>query len=372
MNDIISRKKAHLDICINSDVESNKSFFSSIFLSHYSLPELDYEAIDTSSEFLGQKIRYPIFISCMTGGSEEAYSMNKKFAKVAEEFGIPVGLGSIRVLLENPRLLAEFQLKKIAPSVPLLANLGAVQLLDMKNTTVLDSVLSELQADALVFHLNPAQELCQRHGARNFQGIQEALREYIAKSTVPVIVKETGMGLHPSEMQYLLGIGARYVDIAGAGGSNWAKIELMNNAQGYHYQQEQAFASYDHWGHPSVLLLLLSYGMEGRLASGGIRNARDVLISLVLGSKAVGIALPIVRAAAKSIEVLREYISMLTQQLKQFMLLSKARNVKEVSALPFWMNADLQFALLSYSRAMGLVLPEKVNKQVLRSNTTWN
>ena len=176
MIDIFKRKNEHLQICINNNIEVHNTLLSTIHPIHRSLPELNIDEIDTSTLFLKQKIQYPFFISCMTGGSRKAYTMNKRFAEVAEYFGIPVGLGSIRILLDNNSILSDFQLKSIAPSVPLLANLGAAQLLSIHIDEIQD-ILRSLKADAIVLHLNPAQELCQENGERNFRGLQEAIHE---------------------------------------------------------------------------------------------------------------------------------------------------------------------------------------------------
>lgn len=370
MSTVLSRKRNHLEICVNNEVETQDTLLSAIHLAHHALPELDMEEIDTSTRFLGYKIRSPFFISCMTGGPVESYEINKRLAEAAEAFGIPVGLGSIRVLLDDHSLLPDFQLKKIAPSVPLLANLGAAQLRSIKEDE-LKSILKELKADALVFHLNPAQELCQKHGERKFRGIQEAIREYIHQSEIPVIVKETGMGLHPDELQMLLGMGVAYVDLAGAGGTNWARIELQSYAdseiQESETLQDLYFNSFDHWGHPTALLLLASYGMDKRIASGGIRSARDILVSLVLGAEVAGLALPMLRAAWKSSALLHRYLQILTGQFSQLMLLTGARNIKEIAEMPFWLEPRIQNILLSYCESLNINLSAKVKTRCLNA-----
>ncbi len=363
MSDIFKRKNEHLHICINDNVETHDTLLSTIHPIHRSLPELTIDEIDTSTIFLKQHIHYPFFISCMTGGSRKAYTMNKRFAEAAQQFGIPVGLGSIRILLENNALLPDFQLKNIAPSVPLLANLGAAQLLSI-HISELQDMLKELKADAIVLHLNPAQELCQENGERNFRGIQEAIHEYIHQSEVPVIIKETGMGIHPKEIQLLLGYGASYVDIAGAGGSNWARIELQryasNTVQKNKVLQKSYFAAYDNWGHPTGLLLLASYGIERRIASGGIRNAHDILVSLLLGATMAGLALPIVRSASISQKALETFLSTISSQLKQLMLLIGAKKVKDIVSCPLWIEPSTQMQLHAYCKATGCSMPDAI------------
>ena len=185
---------------------------------------------------------------------------------------------------------------------------------------------------------------------------------YIHQSEIPVIIKETGMGIHPKEIQLLLGYGATYIDIAGAGGSNWAKIELQryvsSTIKKNSLLQKPYFSSYDIWGHPTGLLLLASYGMKNCLASGGIRNAHDILVSLLLGVNAVGLALPIVRSAAKSQKVLMQFLSIISSQLKQLMLLVGARTVKDLMSCPIWIEPSTQAQLRAYCKAVGSEVPD--------------
>ncbi len=363
MSNTIARKQEHLDICLRESVETHQTFLSTIHLSHQALPELDLEEIDSSTVFLGQKTAYPFFISCMTGGSTQGRVLNMLFAELAEEFGIAVGIGSIRVLLENDSLFSDFNIKRVAQSVPVMANLGAAQLLSIDKTELF-SVLNALYADALVLHLNPAQELCQEHGARNFRGIKEAIHECIHMSPVPVIVKETGMGMHPNEIKSLLSFGAKYVDIAGAGGTNWSWIELIRafSQEGQELELERNkdayLGSFENWGHPTALMLLANYGTPGLLASGGIRNARDILVSLALGAQSVGLALPFVQAAKDGRDSLKRCLDNLGTQVRQLMLLCGAKSVSDLSRVPFWLDAKTQVMLQSYCGATRTEVPK--------------
>ncbi len=350
---ISQRKQAHLDICLNEDVECGATELDAVHLVHHALPEIDVCDVDTSMSFLGHRISAPLFISCMTGGSSNAYDYNKRFAEAAERLSIPVGLGSIRVLLEHEEMLTEFQLKRIAPSVPLIANIGAAQLRTTPFNALADLV-SALQADALAVHLNPAQELCQAQGERSFAGIFEALRAYIAYSAVPIIVKETGCGIHPQEAQALLGIGARYVDIAGSGGTNWALVELLREKE--HAATRTSRETFSRWGNPSALLLLALYGTQNVIASGGIRSAHDIAVSLALGAEAVGLALPVLQHA-QSVDALVAYLSTLIADLQKLFVLSKARKVQDMRTARLWLDPALLDKLTLFCAACGVQVP---------------
>lgn len=188
---------------------------------------------------------------------------------------------------------SHFALKTHAPDVPLLANIGAVQVRDL-DPARLDDIVKRLDADALVIHLNPGQELFQPDGDRDFQGVRDGLARFIARAPYPVIVKETGFGIAPDESSFFLDAGAAYVDIAGAGGTNWISVEAYRD-------NEAALAiarEFDNWGHPTAQLLAVSPVSSGRiLASGGIRSGMDVAKALALGATSCGLALPLARAA---------------------------------------------------------------------------
>lgn len=289
------RKAQHLSICLDGgtyQVETSRTRLDEVHLVHQALPELNADTVDDSADFLGHPIDMPVFISSMTGGSAGAYQVNKDLATVAGELGIPVGMGSIRILLRKPEVIDHFRLKRYAPNVPVFANIGGVQLPEVAHTEVY-RLLEELAVDAVAVHLNPGQELVQPGGDRDFTGIREAIAAFTAASPVPVIVKETGFGIHPGEIARLHAAGVAAVDVAGAGGTNWNRVE------GYRQDDDSIAAAareFDDWG-LSTALILAALGREQRgvFASGGIRNGTDVLKALVLGADAAGMALPFVR-----------------------------------------------------------------------------
>ncbi len=351
---ISERKQAHLDICLKESVERGSTEFQNIHFIHNALPEMQLSDVDTSLSFLEHTISAPIFISCMTGGSSNAYEYNKRFAEAAEQLRIPVGLGSIRILLEHKELLKEFQLKTIAPSVPLVANIGAAQLRTIP-FKALNDIIAKLHADAIAVHLNPAQELSQIQGELSFTHIFETLRSYVSKSTVPIIVKETGSGIAPQEAKALLDIGVRYVDIAGSGGTNWAVVELLRA----HEKEENCNVSietFSRWGNPSALLLLALYGTQNIIASGGIRNAHDIAVSIALGAETVGLALPVLQHA-QSTKTLVSYLSTLISDLKKLFVLNKARTMHDMRHAKFWLEPQLIEKLKLFCAACGIEVP---------------
>ncbi len=295
--EIAGRKTQHLEICLDREryrVETSGTRLEEVHLIHRALPELDADAVDTTFEFLGHRCAAPIFISSMTGGSREAYRTNKDLAAVAAELGLPVGMGSIRILLRKPEVIADFKLKEYAPSIPVFANIGGVQLPQGGHDEIY-RLADTLAVDAIAVHLNPGQELFQPGGDRDFRGILDSIRRFTERSPVPVIVKETGFGINPAEVDLLRAAGAAYVDIAGAGGTNWVRVESYRRTA--EEVLDEAGREFDAWGLPTALVLAcLDRTQPGVLASGGIRTGLDVAKALALGAEAAGIALPFVRA----------------------------------------------------------------------------
>ena len=226
--EISRRKEHHLDICLDDERYPDPALrgtgLDQVQLLHQALPELDSAAVDTAQPFLRARLRLPLMISCMTGGSGRGRSANRALAAAAQRAGIAVGVGSIRPLLRDAATFVDFHVKPLAPDVPVLANVGAVQLRELDGGVLRDT-LERLEVQGLVVHLNAGQELFQPHGDRDFRGLLSAIERAVGECGLPVLVKETGFGIRPGLVRRLLGCGVRYVDLAGAGGTNWVQVE---------------------------------------------------------------------------------------------------------------------------------------------------
>src|SRR5690606_9456100 len=191
---------------------------------HDALPDCAVSDLDTSVHVLGKTLRAPLLIAGMTGGNERARDINRSLAEVAEERGCALGLGSQRAMHKDPSVTKSYQVRDVAPNVLLLGNIGVVQAARMSNQEVEDLV-GAVGADALCVHLNPAMELIQSDGDRDFRGGTETLARLAEALSVPVIAKETGCGLSRSVGQRLRKAGVRHVDVSGAGGTSWVAVE---------------------------------------------------------------------------------------------------------------------------------------------------
>jgi isopentenyl-diphosphate Delta-isomerase len=329
--DIPRRKQHHLDACMQQAVEGGGStFFEDVMFIHRALPELNFDEINTGSEFLGQSVDMPLFISCMTGGSDQGKYANKELAKAAQALNIPIGLGSMRVLFTNPERLPDFQMRKEAPEIPIMANIGAAQIMDV-SPKVLHEWLKKLEVNALVIHLNCGQEIFQDGGDTQFKGITEALSSIIENVPVPIIVKETGFGISPLEAKKLIGKGVCYVDLAGAGGTNWIAVE-----QQCQESADLAGSAFLDWGTPTAILLDALKDYKGKiLSSGGLRSGMDLAKSLALGAVAGGMALPFIQAAIDGgAEEAIVFGYTIKKVLKSTMLLTGSRTISELQNQP--------------------------------------
>ena len=341
---IQTRKQRHLDACVGPEEAISSAVaagFDLVRFEHEALPELDLDEVDTTTDFLGTDLALPLMISCMTGGTRQGRHANRELAAAAQACGVAVGLGSMRVGLENPRVLDHFAVKEEAPDVPVVANLAAAQLRDIDHDRVIEA-LDRLRVQAIALHLNPGQELFQPRGDRGFRGLEAAIAAFSERCPLPVIVKETGFGISVSTALRLIDAGADYVDVAGAGGTNWVLVE----AQRLDGADAAAARELADWGNPTAAVLAAMRG-EPRLAgsiiaSGGVRCGQDLAKAIALGAEIGAIALPFIKdVVAGGADRVAQRIRLLGRVLRAVMLLTRSPTVE-----------DLRHARLSVSPAL--------------------
>jgi isopentenyl-diphosphate delta-isomerase len=341
MADISSRKADHLDLATTGDVgfRARTTLFECVELVHDALPELDLAAVDTTTTLLGKRLRAPILIAGMTGGTERAERINRELAAIAEERGYAFGLGSQRALLKNRAALSTYAVRDVAPSALLLGNLGLVQATQLATEQVRE--LCELVgADALCLHLNPAMELVQSDGDRDFRGGLATLERLSRELPIPVVAKETGCGLSGSVAERLKSRGIRHVDVSGAGGTSWVAVE-MHRAAGDGRALGETFRD---WGIPTAasVALVARHGFDTVFATGGIRDGLDIAKAIALGASAGGIA----RSSLQALETggragALSFFARIEAELRTTMLLVGAPDLAALRRVPRLLRGEL-------------------------------
>lgn len=332
------RKAEHLALATEARMQMGPSPFEPYVLEHCALPEIDYDAIDLGIAFLGRRLRAPLLISCMTGGTGEAARINRHLAMAAEETGVAVGVGSQRKALEDRASAHSFRIRRLAPSVPVLANLGAVQLNYGFGIDECRAAVEMVEADALVLHLNALQEAIQPEGQRNFEGLLQKIGAVVEALPVPVIVKEVGCGISGAVAQQLAAVGVRIVDCAGTGGTSWARIESVRSRDA---ALGEAFAT---WGLPTPVALRRLRAIEGLtiIGSGGLRNGVDVAKAIAAGAHLAGMAYPFLLAARESNDAVVRAVTRIVRQLRIAMFCVGAGTIADLRQVPLQHRDRLQ------------------------------
>lgn len=314
----VSRKAEHIRINVDEDVSAKGvvTGFDAYRFVPAALPEIDLGDVDLRTQFLDRRAGAPLLVSCMTGGTPEARTINMRLARVAQQHSLVMGLGSCRVLLEQPSVLDTFDVRSVAPDITLLANLGAVQL--NRGVTVADCrrLIDMLRADALVLHLNPLQEALQPEGDTCFRGLLHRIESLCSELDAPVIVKEVGWGISADLVVRLLECGVRAVDVAGAGGTSWSEVERHRMRDPLRAQVAAAFAG---WGLPTAAAIKGARDAAPQatlIASGGITHGIDVAKAIALGADLTGVAGPLLRAAASGDDAVSGAVEVILEQLR--------------------------------------------------------
>ncbi len=320
------RKAEHIELALDRGTQADHRYFDEWSFEHRAAPEVDRAEIDTSVEFLGRTIAAPLLVSCMTGGTAVANRINTNLARAAEQRRVAVGVGSQRKAIEQGDHVETFQVREAAPTVPLLANLGAVQLNYGFGLAECRQAVEMISGDALVFHLNPLQEAIQPEGQTDFSGLIEKMGAIAGELDVPVIAKEVGAGISGATARALADAGVRIIDTAGQGGTSWARIEARRAED---LEIGELFAD---WGIPTPESIRAVAEVPGVtvIGSGGLRNGLDVAKALALGADLAGMAFPFLEAATESPERVVERIGRIVHELEIVMLCVGARTIADL------------------------------------------
>jgi isopentenyl-diphosphate delta-isomerase len=325
------RKEEHLDLAAREEVEApgTDPLFGEVHLVHEALPERALAEVDLSVELLGKRLRTPLFVTGMTGGTEGALAVNRAVAAAAEAVGAGLGVGSMRAVLEDPSLARTFRVREVAPTALLVANLGAWQLAEV-GTDGARRLCGAIGADALAIHLNAAQELAQPEGDRDFRGALSAIGRLCRELGLPVVVKETGCGISRATARRLVEAGVAALDVAGAGGTSWPAVEALRAGR------REVGEALSAWGIPTAASVAACADLGVPvIASGGLRSGVDAAKALALGATAAGFARPLLLAAREGgAEAATAALASLDETLRGAALLAGAGSLAELRRVP--------------------------------------
>lgn len=337
------RKKEHIELCLTDKVafKNKTSGFERYDFEHNAITEVKIKEISFETIFFNKKVNFPFMISCMTGGALEAENINAQLASVSEIMHIPLGVGSQRQALENKKFHKSYKIiRKNAPNIPILGNLGAAQIVKLKDVSPIQYLIDLIEADAFVVHVNPLQELLQRGGEPDFTGLLKSIENICSKINTPVIIKEVGSGIGKRPAKFLLEAGVKGIDVAGAGGTSWSGVEILRNKS-----NEDTF--FWDWGLPTsyclknVSILKNNYDFL-LIGSGGIFDGIDIAKALVLGADLAASARVILKTLDNSgTEGVINLINKWFDTVRKIMFLTGCQTIKEFKNIKLIKKEDL-------------------------------
>lgn len=343
-NPVISDRKAdHIELCATGDVgfKSKTTLLNCVEFVHDALPELALDEIDTSVTLLGKKLRAPLLVAAMTGGTARARDINRELASIAEERGYGFGLGSQRAMLSGGEKDATYRIRDVAPTALVLGNIGAVQVRELSTDAVGD-LIGRVGADALCIHMNPAMEIVQPGGDRYFAGALAAMGRLASELSVPVIAKETGCGIGPKTARRIARAGVKHIDVSGAGGTSWVAVETARATP----ETRALGEALRDWGVPTAASVLIAKKARPRfhtiIATGGITTGLDAAKAIALGAHAAGMARSVLQAlVAGGRPAAMKHLDQVEAELRAVMLLVGAGTVRALRKTPVLLSGDL-------------------------------
>lgn len=334
---IQQRKADHIRINLEEDVGFRQltTGLERFHFVHQALPELNLEEIDINLTLFDKRVHAPILVSSMTGGTEHAKQINTNLAKACQSTGLAMGVGSQRASIVNQNTSDTFFVRDIAPDILLFANIGAVQLNYGFGMAECRQAVDIIQADGLILHLNPLQEVFQVGGDLNWSELADKIAEVCSGLDVPVIVKEVGWGISDGVARQLLAAGVNAIDVAGAGGTSWSQVEMHRNPTPRLQRLGEIFRD---WGIPTADSLQAVAAVRDELqredvlifASGGIRNGLEIAKCVALGADLVGLAIPFLKRAVESADAVIEEMNLLMEELRIAMFCSGAGSIGQL------------------------------------------
>lgn len=332
MKGIEQRKAEHIQVSLEEDVVSAYDYWDDVKLVHDALPEVDLDEVDTSTVLFGRKLSCPLMVTAITGGHSQAEKVNRNLAEACANLRIGLGVGSQRPALERgPR--ASYEVVKEF-DVPLrVGNIGAPQLIPQRNKRAFGmddarEAIEMIDADLLAIHLNFLQEIAQPEGDTRAKGCYDGIRSLSRE--LPILVKETGAGISRRVALKLKGIGIRGLDVAGAGGTSFSKVEGRRAAKMGDLKCVRVADTFGEWGIPAPVSVMWADVGLPIIASGGVENGLQAVKGIVVGADCAGVARAVLKEALESRKAVEEKLALIIDEMRIAMFLTGSRNVREL------------------------------------------
>ena len=328
-----ARKDEHIENYLRSEFRS-KTLLNNVYVEHNALSDINFDEIDTSIEFMGQKISMPVMVNAMTGGTEISEDINEDLSNICKDLNIPMAVGSESIALKDIKARESFSLLKEKDQVFKIGNLGLEN--SIENFEFAKDLIG---ARAMQAHLNVAQELVMAEGERDFSNNFENLKNIKNNLSAPLIVKEVGFGMNKEVGKKLLDIGIKYIDVAGKGGTNFIEIEDMRIF-------DKDYSEFYSWGIPTAKSILDLRSLSDDfflISSGGIRNASDVCKSIIIGADMCAISGEVLSFLLRGdYDYAQKYLEELQTKIKIFMALVGVKNIDELKKIPYKITGRLK------------------------------
>ncbi|STX29800.1 isopentenyl-diphosphate delta-isomerase [Legionella beliardensis] len=330
-NQFEKRKQDHIELALLPDNQASElNNLDQLTLQHEALPDLNFNEITLAGTRFGKSIPKPFLVSSMTAGHNGALAINRTLLAACANSGWAMGVGSQRRELTDKQAANEWHLlRQEFPDVTLFSNLGIAQLLEVSLSQVMQ-LTDVLNADGLIIHCNPLQEVMQPEGTPHFKGCWQQLENLVKKLPLPVIIKETGCGFSKSTLTRLNDIGVAAVDVSGLGGTHWGRIEGCRSKNTI---QNKAAETFKNWGINTVNSVLNAVSIKPNFeiwGSGGVRHGLDAAKLFALGATTVGFAKPMLQAALISAEQVYDLMTTIEYELQVAMFCTGSRVLHEL------------------------------------------
>lgn len=327
------RKDQHIENYLKTRTRGT-TLLDCVYIEHNALSDVSLKQIDTSVEFMGQKIAMPLMVDAITGGGDSSASINEDLSSICESINIPMAVGSESIALTDESSRESFELVKQKENLIRVGNLGFERNYD-------DFIFARdlIDAKAMQVHLNIAQELVMKEGDNDFHSSIDIIGELVEKFPYPIIVKETGSGISKEVAQKLLEKNVQYIDVAGKGGTNFIEIEDLRDF-------EMDYSDLYNWGIPTAKSIIDCRSVSDDvfiIASGGIKTAMDVVKSIIIGADMAAMTGEVLNYLLRGgYQACEDFLKEVNHKIKIIMALLGVRNIEELKKVDYKLIGELK------------------------------